>query len=110
MAARRCVVCGEEGNITKDHVVPRLVLRIMLGREKYADFCSVVRKINIQPMCGPDNNIKATRVADLRTPEEHAQLCEYLDLFGILDSLEFEDPAAIFGDRILEGEQLWLAR
>lgn len=110
MSARKCVVCGEQGDITKDHVVPRLVLRIMLGREAYANFCSEVRKVNIQPMCGPDNNLKATRIADLRSPEEHAQLCVYLDKYGILDDIEFEDPFVMFGERAKDGEQLWLAK
>lgn len=88
---RTCLRCGAEG-VTKDHVVPRLVLRIMLGREDYADFCSEVRKVNIQPLCGPCNNWKATRVIDFRPPEQHEQLCHYLAKYGIMDKVEFEEP------------------
>lgn len=91
---RTCLSCGDEG-VTKDHVVPRLVLRIILGREDYADFCSTVRKINIQPLCGKCNNAKATRVIDFRPKEQHEELLFYLEEFGIIDQIEFEEPLCL---------------
>lgn len=97
MKERVCVACGRPGDLTRDHVVPRLILRIMLGREQYAKFCSEVRKVNIQPMCGPDNNKKATRVIDFRPREQHEQLLFYLDKHGILDDVEFENPEGFHG-------------
>lgn len=73
-------------------MVPRLVLRMLLDRETYADFCSTVRKINVQPQCGWCNNYKATRVVDLRDKEMHDKLLASLERFGILDEVVFEDP------------------
>jgi hypothetical protein len=87
---KQCLICGETENVTKDHVVPRLVLRMLLGREPYAKFCSEVRKDNIQWLCGPHNNEKGTRVIDYRDDDRHAALLAWLDKYGI--EVEFEDP------------------
>lgn len=92
---RVCLSCGIQEGLTKDHVVPRLVLRILLGREDYADFCSEVRKVNVQPLCGRCNNQKATRIIDFRTQEEHEQLCFYLEKYEIADQVEFEEPVCL---------------
>lgn len=64
---------------------------MLLERETYADFCSEVRKVNIQSMCGYCNNFKATRIIDLRDDEVHEKLLDYLEKYGILESIEFED-------------------
>lgn len=89
---RKCLRCGAEPT-TRDHVVPRLVLRILLGREQYARFCSEVRKVNLQPLCGPCNNDKGHhQIVDYRSREEHEQLLFYMDKYGILDDIEFEEP------------------
>lgn len=89
---KRCVACGTTDNLTRDHVVPRLVLRMLLERETYAHFCSKVRKVNIQPMCGECNNLKATRVIDLRGEEEHYRLLAFLIDYDIIGKVVFEDP------------------
>lgn len=89
---KRCLVCKETEGVTRDHVVPRLVLRMVLERETYAHFCSKVRKGNIQPLCGFCNNYKATRVVDLRDDETQAHLLNHLFDYGIYDAIVFEDP------------------
>ena len=83
-------------------MVPRLVLRMLLDREVYADFCSTVRKINVQPLCGYCNNFKATRVIDLRDDDIHQVLISYLDKYGIAESVVFEDPDA-FVKEVMDG-------
>ena len=89
---RRCLVCGTDEGITRDHVVPRVVLRMVLGREEYFDFCQTVRKANIQPLCGPCNGYKSSRVVDLRGYSGHSRLLDFLEDYDIIDSVVFEEP------------------
>lgn len=89
---QRCLVCYTKENITRDHVVPRVVLRMVMEREEYFDFCQNVRKANIQPLCGPCNGYKSSRVADLRNATERERLLGFMDDYGIIDRVDFEDP------------------
>lgn len=88
---RRCLRCGAVDGITRDHVVPRVQLRLALGQDAYARFCAQVRKINIQDLCGPCNNDKGDRTADYRNDERHEILVAALEQFGIRDKINFEE-------------------
>jgi len=79
---RRCVWCGDKDNLTRDHVVSRLHLRLLL-QEQYARFCADVRKINLQPMCGFCNNEKSDKSVDLRPVERQIDLRNKLREYGI---------------------------
>ena len=89
---RKCLWCGANDNITRDHVVSRMTLRLALGQEDYARFCALVRKINIQDTCGPCNNYKGDRSAELRKDDRAWMLEEYLREFG-LDPGDILEPA-----------------
>lgn len=88
---RKCLRCGELEGITRDHVVPRVQLRLALGQDEYARFCAKVRKINIQDLCGPCNNAKGDRTAEYRTDERAAMLVEYLKEFDLIDRINFDE-------------------
>jgi len=94
--ARRCAWCGVLDNITNDHVVSRLQLRLALGRERYQDFCADVRKLNLQPLCSFCNNEKSDRSVDLRDPELQIRLRTKLREYGIDDVVEWSVPSQLF--------------
>jgi 5-methylcytosine-specific restriction endonuclease McrA len=90
---RRCLRCGTtEGQITRDHVVPRIVLRMAFAEMpgEYARFCATVRKINIQPLCNFCNNLKGDRACDYREDERRDKLVQALIEFGLEKSVVFE--------------------
>lgn len=93
---RKCLWCGATDGITRDHVVSRMTLKLALGRDEYARFCSLVRKINIQDTCGPCNNYKGDRSADLRQDERAVMLRMYLMDFGLDPNDILEPPADVF--------------
>lgn len=89
-----CLACGEaQDKITKDHVVPRVVLRDLMPLTRYARFCAAARKINLQPLCAPCNGKKASRVIDYRPQYRHDQLRALIKNWGL--DIEFEDPAEV---------------
>lgn len=92
---RRCVWCGDKDNLTRDHVVSRLHLRLLLGNE-YARFCADVRKINLQPMCGFCNNEKSDKSIDLRPAERQIDLRNKLREYGIDHLVDWSKPSEIF--------------
>lgn len=69
-----CLACGEEGWLTRDHVVPRSVLR------KHGVYNAPV---NIQRLCQPCNNRKANTAVDYRSADEHWRLIRWLDAIGL---------------------------
>jgi len=87
-----CLACNEEvEKITKDHVVPRVVLRDMMSLARYARFCATARKRNIQPLCAPCNGKKANRVIDYREQYRSDELRSLLKNWNL--KVKFEDPA-----------------
>lgn len=96
MTDRRCLACEQEvEKLTKDHVVPRVVLRDTMGRWRYARFCSSVRAVNIQHLCSGCNSRKGSRIIDWREQHRHDQLRNRLKQWGIMEHIEFEDPAEV---------------
>ena len=92
MTTTTCLACEEEvEKITKDHVVPRVVLRDMMTIGRYARFCATARKTNIQPLCAPCNGKKANRVIDYRPQHKADELKSLLKNWNL--KVEFEDPA-----------------
>lgn len=93
---RICLACGEEvEKLTKDHVVPRVVLRDTMGRYRYARFCSRARKVNLQPLCSDCNSRKGDRVIDWRDQYRHDELRSLLKQWGVMDQIEFENPEEV---------------
>jgi 5-methylcytosine-specific restriction endonuclease McrA len=88
---RKCLRCGAVEGITRDHVVPRVQLRLALGQDEYARFCAKVRKVNIQDLCGPCNNEKGDRTGEFRTDERAELLIGYLKEFGLDDTIDFDE-------------------
>lgn len=93
---RKCLWCEETDGITRDHVVSRVTLRLALGQEEYARFCAKVRKINIQDLCGKDNNFKGDRSSELRDDDRAWMLEEYLREFGLDPDEILEPPENVF--------------
>jgi 5-methylcytosine-specific restriction endonuclease McrA len=86
-----CVSCKvTAGKITKDHVIPRVVLRDLMSMSRRARFCSAARKLNLQPMCAPCNGRKAGRVIDFRVQRRRDELRALVKNWGL--PVEFEDP------------------
>lgn len=94
--ARRCLWCGTQDDLTRDHVVSRLQLRLALGREEYQKFCATVRKLNIMTLCSTCNNDKSDRSCDLRDAETHIRLRQALREYGIDGVIEWSKPSDIF--------------
>jgi 5-methylcytosine-specific restriction endonuclease McrA len=94
---RKCLRCGTQENITKDHVVSRVALRLALGSEDYSRFCAKVRKLNVQDACGPCNNEKGDRSIDLRTDSRPERLREALIDFGLDPEEIFSSYEEVFG-------------
>lgn len=92
---RRCVNCGTKDNLTRDHVVSRLHLRLLLG-PRYAAFCADVRKVNLQPMCGFCNNEKSDRSLDMRPAVRQIDLRNKLREYGIDHLVEWSRPSDVF--------------
>ena len=96
MSDRICLSCERKvEKLTKDHVVPRVVLRDILGMLRYARFCSSVRSLNIQPLCSDCNSRKGNRTIDWRTQYEHDVLRNRLKQWGIIEAVNFEDPEGV---------------
>lgn len=96
MSTRTCLACGVEAEkLTKDHVVPRVVLRDTMGMMRYARFCSSVRSVNIQQLCSDCNSRKGSRVIDYREQFEHDRLRNRLKQWGIMKHIEFENPEEV---------------
>lgn len=96
MSDRICLACEEPvDKLTKDHVVPRVVLRDTMGMMRYAKFCSQVRSVNIQPLCSDCNSRKGNRIIDWRDQYEHDRLRNKLKQWGIMEFIEFEDPESV---------------
>lgn len=93
---RRCLRCGAVDNLTRDHVASRVQLRLALGQDEYARFCSKVRKLNIQRLCTQCNNDKGDKSCDLRSKEIRDRLLEAIDEFGIADKIDWSDPEDTF--------------
>lgn len=86
-----CLACDKEvDKITDDHVVPRVVLRDLMGMARYARFCAAARKINIQPLCAECNGRKANRIIDYREQVRADELKALLKNWNL--EVEFEDP------------------
>lgn len=100
MKERICLSCERvTDKMTKDHVVPRVVLRDVLGMIRYAKFCSSVRSINIQPLCSDCNSRKGNRVIDWRSQFHRDRLKSRLKQWGISDQIEFErvEEVSLYG-------------
>lgn len=92
----RCLWCGSPDNLTRDHVVARVQLRLALGQDEYARFCARVRKLNVQRICATCNNDKGDRNCDLRDEETRFRLIMALSEFDILDKIDWSSPESIF--------------
>lgn len=89
-----CLACRQEvDKITKDHVVPRVILRDLMPLPRYARFCAAARKTNLQPLCADCNGRKANRIIDYREQYRADQLKALLKNWGL--QVEFEDPAEV---------------
>lgn len=80
---RKCLKCGADEGITRDHVVPRVLLRQAMDLDTYQRFSHESRDVNIQPLCGPCNGEKADRAIDYRPIEEHVKLLLLLERWGL---------------------------
>lgn len=80
---KRCLKCGTSKNITRDHVVSRVLLKRNLDRDQYARFSAAARDINIQPLCRECNNEKGGAAIDYRTTEERVSLLLLLDKWNL---------------------------
>lgn len=67
----RCVACGSQAALTKDHVEPKS----NGGRDHFT---------NIQPMCRPCNAAKDSLFVDYRTAEQIARFAQLLEQFPVL--------------------------
>ena len=81
--------CKASGTTTRDHVVPRVLLKLQLSRDEYHRWSTEARYVNIQPLCADCNGLKGGRAADYRTVEEHAELLDLIAKWGI--KVEWED-------------------
>lgn len=90
---KRCLRCGTTENITRDHVVSRFILRTVLKRWQYEDFCQKASKnLNKQPLCGPCNQEKGPKAIDYRGPEMAQSLQGFLLIeYGVLVDIEVSD-------------------
>jgi 5-methylcytosine-specific restriction endonuclease McrA len=90
---KKCLACDNlVEKITKDHVIPRVVLRDAMGITRYAKFCTAARKINLQPMCADCNGRKGSRVIDYRNQFLNDQLRALVKQWGL--DITFEDSKA----------------
>lgn len=80
---RVCLKCGSDNQITRDHVVPRVVLRQAMDLDTYQRFSHESRDVNIQPLCGPCNGEKADKAIDYRPIQEHVNLLLLLERWGL---------------------------
>lgn len=97
MKKKICLACGkQQEKLTKDHVVPRVVLRDLMGVVRYSRFCSVARKVNLQPLCGPCNGRKGSRVIDYREQFRHDELRSLLKNWNIKVKFEDSSTAALY--------------
>lgn len=69
-----CLACGTRENITRDHVVPKSVMKA-LGLHSTRD--------NFQPLCSPCNGDKANTIVDYRPAAAHEKLVAYLAEHGV---------------------------
>jgi 5-methylcytosine-specific restriction endonuclease McrA len=86
--------------LTRDHVVPRSVLKSLLGIDKYAEFSAMSRYVNIQILCVECNNKKGSLSIDYRPWNERIDLIMLLRkwkvdgklMYDLIDFLEdFEE-------------------
>lgn len=91
---RRCLRCGSDSNITRDHVVSRMLLKQAMGGslDKYQAWSTEARDKNIQPLCRDCNGEKGGEAVDYRTMEEHITLLNLLDKYGLDIEVKFEPP------------------
>lgn len=93
---KTCLVCGSD-DVTRDHVVSRLALRMSLSQEDYKKFCETARSANIQSLCKKHNNIKGNMSCDLRKDFRSDMLKKYLVEFGLDPKEILQDPKEVFG-------------
>lgn len=77
---KRCLKCGTTNDLTRDHVVPRAVLKCILTRDQYDEFTSNTSRIalNFQVLCTTCNQDKGTDIIDYRETFITAILREHL--------------------------------
>lgn len=87
---KRCLRCGTNEGITRDHVISRFILRTVLSRAQYEDFCQKTSKnLNKQPLCGPCNQEKGPKAIDYRGQDMATMLQGYLLIeYGVLVDIE----------------------
>lgn len=89
---RRCLRCGTTKNITRDHVVSRVLLRRVLTRDDYQRFSTESRDVNIQPLCRQCNNEKGGGAVDYRDMEDYVRLLLLLDRWNLDIPVEVGKP------------------
>lgn len=89
---RRCLKCGTHKNITRDHVVSRVLLRRVLTLDTYQKFSTESRDVNIQPLCRRCNNEKGGTAVDYRDMEDHVKLLMLLDRWNLDIDVEVGKP------------------
>lgn len=77
-----CLRCGSE-ETTKDHVIPKSLLKRQLTRRQYAEWCVEARKINIQPLCSDCNGRKGDKAIDYRPVQDRISLKYLVDKWNI---------------------------
>jgi hypothetical protein len=103
---RRCLRCKSTDSITRDHVVPRVQLKLALGKEQYEKFCSQVRKLNIMDLCGPCNNEKGDKAIDLRDEDTQLLLRIALMEYGLDPEDIFLPYEQVFDDSDIYAQEL----
>lgn len=89
---RRCLKCGTNKNITRDHVVSRVLLRRVMDLDTYQLFSTESRDVNIQPLCRKCNNDKGGGAVDYRDMEDHVKLLLLLDRWNLDIPVEVGKP------------------
>lgn len=93
----RCLKCGDDRDLTVDHVVSKCELKKHLSQKMYAVFCSesVLRgHANAQTLCGRCNANKGPRCEDFRAFEEHEKLLQMLEEFHVKTTVPTPQLAA----------------
>jgi 5-methylcytosine-specific restriction endonuclease McrA len=99
---RRCLWCGSPDQLTRDHVVARVQLKLALGQDRYHRYCATTRKLNIMTLCTTCNNDKGDRNCDLRDADTQQRLIQTLRDYGIDDVIEWSEPEHIFTRSYME--------
>lgn len=80
-AKRQCLRCGTTEDLTRDHVIPKAVLKRILTRDEYEHFSQKTGRpgLNIQVLCAECNQDKGCTTIDYREPTITDRLRSWLE-------------------------------